>query len=75
MRDAYRGGMEKGAAMDELERFECFAVPPYAAAPAAELAAIFTRTRPAARLLSAYSEFLGIEAIPSPGLAEFALPA
>jgi hypothetical protein len=61
--------------MDELERYECFAVPPHAALPAAELAAIFTRTRPAARLLSSDSDFLGIEATPSPALAEFALPA
>lgn len=60
--------------MDELDRYECFGVP-HAALPPAELAAIFTPSRPVVRLLSAHSEFLGIEAIPSPSLAESSLHA
>jgi len=54
--------------MEELEIYECFGVPPHAALPPAELAAILVRSRPAARALSVHSEHLGIEAIPSPGL-------
>lgn len=55
--------------MDELERYECFGVPPHAALPHAELAAI-VRARPALRILPVNGELLGIEAIPSPGLGE-----
>jgi len=57
--------------MDELERYECFGVP-FDALPPAELAALFMRTRPAPRAFPATYEHLGIEAIPSPGLAELA---
>jgi hypothetical protein len=64
-----------GAAMDELERYECFGVPPHAALPPAELAAIVTRSRAFARAPAHDVEFLGIEAIPSPALAEFSRPA
>jgi len=73
MRRAYLGVIETGGAMDELERYECFGVPPHAALPHAELAAI-VRSRPSARVLPVHAEFLGVEAIPS-GLGELGFRA
>jgi len=61
--------------MEELERYECFGVPPHATLPPAELAALLMRSRPAARALPPHAEFLGLEAMPSPALADFALHA
>jgi hypothetical protein len=69
MRHAYRCVIERRGAMEELEIYECFGVPPHAAPPPAELAAILVRSRRAARAPCVDCEFLGIEAIPSPGLA------
>ena len=59
--------------MEELERYECFGVPPHAWVAPAELAAIVVRPRASSRLPAIDAELLGIEAIPSPALAEFAL--
>lgn len=59
--------------MEELERYECFGVPPHAWMPAPELAAIVVRPRTPSRVPLFDSELLGIEAIPSPALADFTL--
>lgn len=59
--------------MEELERYECFGVPPHAWAPPPELAAIVARPRVVNRVPVLDTELLGIEAIPSPALADFVL--
>lgn len=59
--------------MEELERYECFGVPPHAWAPPAELAAIVVRPRAFSRAPLFDADLLGIEAIPSPALADFTL--
>lgn len=58
--------------MEELERYECFGVPHAWTAPA-ELAALVMRPRPVVRVPATDLELLGIEAIPSPALADFTL--
>ena len=67
--------MNLGGALEELERYECFGVPAHAWTPAAELAAILMPARPAARALPADTDYLGMEAIPSPAFADFTLRA
>ena len=59
--------------MEELERYECFGVPSHAWVPPAELAAIVVRPRALMRVPLVDAELLGIEAIPSPALADFML--
>jgi len=59
--------------MEELERYECFAVPAQAWAPPPEMAAIVMRPRTSTRVPLLDAELLGIEAIPSPALADFTL--
>ena len=57
--------------MEELERYECFGVPSHAWAPAAELAELAMPARATARVPAFDAELLGIEAMPSPALADF----
>jgi hypothetical protein len=58
--------------MEELDRYECFGVPPHARVPAAELAAIVLPARTFARALAQDDlDFLGLEALPSPSFTEF----
>lgn len=59
--------------MEELERYECFGVPPHAWAPAPELAAIVMRPRSPVRMPLLDADLLGVEAMPSPALADFTL--
>ena len=59
--------------MDEIERYECFAVPPHAWTVPAELAALVMPARQPRRAVPIDLELLGVEALPSPSLAEFAL--
>ena len=59
--------------MEELERYECFGVPPHAWVPPAELAAIVMPWRAVTRVSLPVADFLGFEAMPSPALADFTL--
>ncbi|HZZ94696.1 MAG TPA: hypothetical protein VFE23_19200 [Usitatibacter sp.] len=58
--------------MDDLETYECFGVPAHAWAPAPELAALVLPARAFRHVIAPEVDFLGIEATPSPLLAEFA---
>jgi hypothetical protein len=51
--------------MDELDRYECFGVPPHAWMPPAELAAIATPGRAPVRFVPIDADFLGAEAFAS----------
>jgi hypothetical protein len=59
--------------MQELESYECFAIPQHAWTAPAELAALVVPQRHVARPPVPGSELLGIEAIPSPSSADFTL--
>jgi hypothetical protein len=67
--------MQSGVAMEELDRYECFGVPPHAWMPPAELAAIVMRARVPVRAMPPDVDFLGAEAFPSPLLDGIALDA
>jgi hypothetical protein len=58
--------------MEELETYECFGVPSQAGIPVRELAAIVLPARSFRHVIVPGTEFLGLEAIPSPLLADLA---
>ena len=61
--------------MEELERYECFAVPPHEWTAAPQLAEVSAPVRTLLRPPLPGFDFLGMDALPSPSFTEFRFDA